>query len=92
MFLDINMPVLDGVGFVQTLKKPPLIIFTTAFSTYAVTAFELAAVDYLVKPFSLERFIRAVDKALERLSATNGPVEEKRYPQRPFLSKQTAGW
>jgi two-component system, LytTR family, response regulator len=67
MFLDVQMPVLDGVGFVQTLKKPPLIIFTTAYTDYAVKAFELSAIDYLIKPFSLERFIIALDKVLDRL-------------------------
>ncbi|PSL45427.1 LytTR family two component transcriptional regulator [Chitinophaga niastensis] len=68
IFLDIEMPVLDGIGFLHTLKNPPQIIFTTAYKEYAVTAFDLAACDYLVKPFSLERFIIAVDKAMERLS------------------------
>lgn len=69
IFLDIHMPVLDGIGFLHTLKNPPQIIFTTAYKEYAVNAFDLAASDYLVKPFSLERFIVAVDKALERLNA-----------------------
>ena len=69
IFLDIHMPVLDGIGFLHTLKNPPQIIFTTAYKEYAVNAFDLAACDYLVKPFSLERFIVAVDKALERLNA-----------------------
>ena len=67
LFLDIHMPLLDGIGFLKTLKKAPLVIFTTAYREYAVTAFDLSACDYLVKPFSLERFIIAVDKALERL-------------------------
>src|SRR5215212_6975598 len=66
IFLDINMPVLDGIGFLKTLKNPPQVIFTTAYREYAVNAFELSACDYLVKPFSLERFIVAVDRALER--------------------------
>jgi DNA-binding LytR/AlgR family response regulator len=69
IFLDIHMPVLDGIGFLHTLKNPPQIIFTTAYKEYAINAFDLAACDYLVKPFSLERFIMAVDKALERLNA-----------------------
>ncbi|SFF04226.1 two component transcriptional regulator, LytTR family [Pedobacter antarcticus] len=62
VFLDINMPVLDGISFLVTIKKPPRIIFTTAYKKYAATAFDLAASDYLVKPFSLERFIQAVDR------------------------------
>ena len=67
LFLDINMPVLDGIAFLKTLKHQPQVIFTTAYKEYALNAFDLAAVDYLLKPFSLERFIVAVDKAIERL-------------------------
>lgn len=67
LFLDINMPVLDGISFLKTLTKPPLVIFTTAYKEYALDAFDLSACDYLVKPFSLERFIIAVDKAIERM-------------------------
>lgn len=67
LFLDINMPVLNGIAFLKTLKNQPQVIFTTAYKEYAVVAFDLAACDYLLKPFSLERFIVAVDKALERL-------------------------
>ena len=67
LFLDINMPVLNGIFFLKTLKNQPQVIFTTAYKEYAVDAFELSAIDYLLKPFSLERFIVAVDKALERL-------------------------
>lgn len=73
VFLDINMPVLDGIAFLKTLKNPPQVIFTTAYKEYAVDAFDLAACDYLLKPFSLERFIVAVDKAIENLS---GPSRE----------------
>src|SRR5687768_12927406 len=57
LFLDINLPVLDGVAFIKTLKQVPQVIFTTAYKDYAVNAFDLDACDYLVKPFSLERFI-----------------------------------
>jgi len=71
LFLDVHMPVLDGIGFLKTLKNAPLVIFTTAYKEYAVDAFDLAACDYLVKPFSLERFIVAVDKALEKLQTTS---------------------
>ena len=67
LFLDINMPVLNGIAFLKTLKNQPQVIFTTAYKEYAVDAFDLAAIDYLLKPFSLERFIVAIDKALERL-------------------------
>lgn len=67
LFLDINMPVLSGISFLKTLRNPPMVIFTTAYKEYAVDAFDLAACDYLLKPFSLERFIVAVDKAIDRL-------------------------
>jgi two-component system, LytTR family, response regulator len=71
IFLDIHMPVLDGLSFLKTLKQPPQIIFTTAYKEYAVDAFELTACDYLLKPFSLERFIVAIDKAVNKLNTTN---------------------
>jgi DNA-binding LytR/AlgR family response regulator len=63
------MPILDGIAFLKTLKNQPQVIFTTAYKEYALDAFDLSACDYLLKPFSLERFIVAVDKALERLKA-----------------------
>src|SRR5476651_1274651 len=67
LFLDIHMPVLNGIGFFNTLKNAPQVIFTTAYQEYAVNAFDLYACDYLLKPFSLERFIVAVDKAKEKI-------------------------
>ena len=69
LFLDINMPIMDGISFLKTLKIQPQVIFTTAYKEYAVDAFDLSAIDYLLKPFSFDRFIIAVDKALERLQA-----------------------
>lgn len=80
LFLDINMPVLDGIAFMKTLKEPPQVIFTTAYKEYAVNAFDLAACDYLLKPFSMDRFIVAVDKAIENLqkrAPLNVAVEEE---------------
>ncbi|GIV31233.1 MAG: DNA-binding response regulator [Saprospiraceae bacterium] len=65
MFLDIQMPQLTGMDFLKTLSDPPLVIFTTAYSSYAVEGFEVNAVDYLLKPISLERFMKAVNKATE---------------------------
>jgi DNA-binding LytR/AlgR family response regulator len=66
VFLDINMPKLSGLTMVKTMDHPPQIIFTTAYPEYAVEGFEVDATDYLVKPFSFERFMKAVNKALER--------------------------
>lgn len=69
LLLDINLPILDGISFLKTLKNPPQVIFTTAYREFAVTAFDFAACDYLVKPFPFERFIMAVDKAFDKLQA-----------------------
>jgi DNA-binding LytR/AlgR family response regulator len=65
IFLDIQMPQISGIEFLKTLQNPPKIIFTTAFQNYAFDAFELNALDYLLKPFSFDRFNRAVEKFMD---------------------------
>lgn len=66
LFLDINMPAISGVDFVKSLSNPPEVVFTTAYRNFAVDAFELEALDYLVKPISFERFLKAVNKFFSR--------------------------
>jgi DNA-binding LytR/AlgR family response regulator len=68
LFLDIQMPQLSGLELVSTLRQKPAIIFTTAYSEHAVEGFRLDAIDYLLKPFSFERFVQAVNKAINYIS------------------------
>lgn len=68
LFLDINMPVISGMDFYRSLKDPPYLIFTTAYPEYAVEGFELEAVDYLVKPVTFNRFLKAAERIHERIS------------------------
>lgn len=82
IFLDINMPELSGTEFVKVLKNKPMVIFTTAYSEYAIESYELDAVDYLLKPFEFERFLKSVLKAKENLelrskAKTTNTVEVK---------------
>lgn len=72
MFLDINMPQISGIEFLESLKNPPAIIFTTAHSEHAVKAYELDVIDYLMKPVPLDRFMKATNKFIER----QGPSQE----------------
>lgn len=77
IFLDIHMPGFTGFDFIQTLKNPPKIILTTSDRNFAIEAFEYESiVDYLVKPLSLPRFIKAVDKAREFKITTTAPIPQ----------------
>lgn len=69
IFLDVQMPKINGFEMLELLEQPPAVIFTTAFDEYAIRAFEANAVDYLLKPFSEERFKKALDKFLDKSSA-----------------------
>lgn len=71
IFLDIKMPDISGIEFFSSLARKPLVIFTTAYSEHAVAGFELDAVDYLLKPFSLTRFVKACNKAQELYNFRN---------------------
>lgn len=75
LFLDINMPSISGLNFYKSLSDPPLLILTTAYQEYAVHAFELNAVDYLLKPFTPERLQQAIGKVQEKLKTLPGEQE-----------------
>jgi DNA-binding LytR/AlgR family response regulator len=65
VFLDIKLPSIDGLTFLESLKRPPAVIFTTAYSDYAVKSYELNAVDYLLKPFSYQRFCSSIERFIK---------------------------
>ena len=69
IFLDINMPLLDGLDFIKSLDKKPMIIITTAYSEYAIKTYELEVLDYLMKPISFPRFLKAVNRAFKELNS-----------------------
>jgi len=77
LFLDIQLPELNGLSFLKTLKNPPKVIVTTAYPNYAIEAFEEAVLDYLVKPFSYERFF----KAITRVRNQDSIIQEKKNKQ-----------
>jgi len=72
LFLDIQLPDLTGIDMLRTLGRPPVVIFTTAYASYAVESYTVDAVDYLLKPFSFERFLSAVQKADVQLQSSQG--------------------
>jgi DNA-binding LytR/AlgR family response regulator len=76
LILDIQMPDISGIQLMQSLKEPPMVVFTTAHSQYAVKGFELEAVDYLVKPIKFERFVNAVEKARKLKTMQQTPTKE----------------
>lgn len=89
IFLDINMPKMSGLSFLKTLRKPPAVIITTAYREYALEGYELDVVDYLKKPFSFERFFRAVNKAIDKLTVrptiSNANEIQVNEPQQSFI-------
>lgn len=90
LFLDIQMPRLTGIDLLKTLKRPPHVIFTTAYREYALEGFELDVVDYLLKPISFERFLRAIHKvcSLERSSRPAPPAAGESPDAEPSLFVQ----
>lgn len=87
LFLDVQMPELTGISLLKVLQKKPLVVLTTAYSEYALEGYELDVADYLLKPITFERFLRTVDKLIQRLeSKTTTIVQEKTTPDAaPFV-------
>lgn len=80
MFLDIQMPKMTGIEFLKSMKQPPLVIMTTAYPNFALQGFELDVVDYLVKPYPLDRFLKAANKAKEWFDLLN---QQRISPEEP---------
>ena len=97
IFCDINMPDLNGMDFIKALVAPPLVVFTTAYAEYAVEGFKVNAVDYLLKPFGLQDFMRAANRIRERMSPklgddrglNKGNISSSSDPQPPNLGGAT---
>ncbi|MBO5131851.1 MAG: response regulator transcription factor [Paludibacteraceae bacterium] len=87
IFTDIQMPDLSGMEFIRSLKNPPLIVFTTAHSEYAIDSYELEAVDYLLKPISFPRFVQAVNKVQERIQLLRSKECETKPEKDYFMVK-----
>jgi two-component system, LytTR family, response regulator len=86
LFLDINMPEITGLTLLKVLQKKPLVVLTTAYSEYALEGYELDVADYLLKPITLERFLKSVGKVMNRLKSTAPPPAAVTLPEATVVS------
>lgn len=84
IFLDINMPVLDGINFIKSLENPPILVITSAYSQFAIETYELDVLDYLVKPIEFPRLMKTLNKISKRLNTSN-TVSQENNPESPFI-------
>ncbi len=85
IFLDINMPIIDGLSFLKSLNKPPLAILTTAYPNHAIESYELDVLDYLLKPIPFERFLKAVNKAISIIKNLESTVVSEKSNKYIFI-------
>jgi len=90
LFLDVQMPEITGITLLKVLKNRPLVVLTTAYSEYALEGYELDVADYLLKPITFERFLKCVDKIMQRLESetpvvTHAPAPPQKEPTTPFV-------
>ncbi len=83
IFLDIQMPMLTGIEFLKSLPNPPAVIFTTAYRDYAIEAYELNVIDYLLKPIAFQRFFKAINKYFDLLKSENSSPAKETIVERP---------
>ncbi len=92
LLLDINMPELNGIDFLKSLKQPPQVIFTTAYTEHAVTSYDLGAVDYLVKPIAFDRFLKAIQKVTVSSTQPINPTSNEPTSSKTLFVRSDGKW